>query len=126
MITQYKALKDEVESELERQYLNLAKYSTSEERNDKAVYARKKMLDIFAQGWNSAEEYIQALEDERDHYRALLRARPPTQAELQTKAGQMIRKTIIHLAGDLRADQDKENARLTHLNQIKKLHPELY
>lgn len=61
MIEPSAGVRSAVETEVEKAYESLATYARSDKANPKAVAVRKRMLDIFSDGWNAQEALIEEL-----------------------------------------------------------------
>lgn len=62
MIETSAGVRSAVETEVEKAYESLSTYARSDKANPKAVAVRKRMLDIFSDGWNAQEARIEELE----------------------------------------------------------------
>lgn len=112
MIQHYYGIKEAVENAVHKAYQSLSEYAASSKANPAAVAVRRKMLDIFTDGWNSAEALIAAYE----HQIEILQAKVKMQR--LPYRGKLNRPVTVYDCAVLLTQSLNENRTLKDLQKI--------
>lgn len=121
MIQPSAGVRSAVEKEVEKAYEALATYAASGNANPKAVAVRKRMLDIFTEGWNQQEALIEELFLQVEILSKKIKAQQvPYQGDLTRPA--TVVDLITMMSAQMKApqyDASKEEFRAQHLARRK-------